>query len=170
MPTGTRITSTAFFAAKDTIRGLESKRALQRQEQRTAGQYPLGLFLPWSASESAVCPDARTFLLETEAHSSASSGNANGLTRLASSRVSLLFRSSPFRALAARARTRFGNPNTRQNAARLRPFHRLSDESVPTVKSSARRGVFSIAFTVTLHLADDGSPLWIWHRKILRSG
>ena len=35
-------------------------------------QLPLGFFLSWSASESAVCPSALTFFLATEAHISAS--------------------------------------------------------------------------------------------------
>ena len=83
------------------------------------GQHLLSVFLCWSASESVLCPGALRFLPATEAHSSASSGNAHGLARIASSRVFLLSRSSRLRALAALARTRFGN--RRQKAARFSP-------------------------------------------------
>jgi hypothetical protein len=73
-----------------------------------------------------------TFLLLTEAHGCASAGNANELTRLASSSVSLLSRSSRLRALAARARTKFGKRSWHQIAAppytpkTLRGGHRAS--------------------------------------------
>ena len=72
-----------------------------------------------------MCPRCWALFLMTEAHNSASSGNANGLTRLASSNASRLSRSSRLCAFPARARTKFGNPGWRQNAARCSPPRRL---------------------------------------------
>ena len=74
------------------------------------------IFLRARADESAMYRRLLACFGAREAQNSASPGNANGLTRLASSRVSLLSRSARLRALASRARTRFGNPRLRQNA------------------------------------------------------
>src|SRR5262249_11389577 len=79
-----------------------------------------------------------------------------------SSRVSRLIRYSRLRALAARARTKFGNPSERQKAARCSPPSRLRAASA--VRFGERGGMPRLGIKKRLHraktLGQGSNPAW----------